>query len=209
MPSIDRIDENGAVVGQHELADDSGAGQDQHRSAAPGGDAPSWPVIGRAPRRRRAGARSPAPAPSSGGRRAPAGPAWARARSPHFTGGGVAFPPIPRSYAMKVNKKVRAQAFRMALGDLVAGGTVRVLSGAAFDEPSTKRAATILEQGRARHARCWCWWAPTRSTRSRASATWPAPGRSPSATPRCRTTSGRKSLLFTEAAVSFLEGGLS
>jgi large subunit ribosomal protein L4 len=61
-----------------------------------------------------------------------------------FTGGGVAFPPIPRSYAVKVNKKVRVQAFRMALGDLVAGGTVRVLSGATFEEPSAKRAAGIL-----------------------------------------------------------------
>ena len=27
----------------------------------------------------------------------------------HFTGGGVAFPPIPRDYAKKVNKKVRTR----------------------------------------------------------------------------------------------------
>ncbi len=56
----------------------------------------------------------------------------------------MAFPPIPRSHAVKVNKKVKAQAFRMALADLVAGGTVRVLSDTVFAEPSTKRAAAIL-----------------------------------------------------------------
>jgi large subunit ribosomal protein L4 len=64
----------------------------------------------------------------------------------HFTGGGVAFPPIPRSYKMKVNKKVKAQAYRMAFGDLVSGGTVRVLTGAEFAEPSTKRAADIISK---------------------------------------------------------------
>jgi large subunit ribosomal protein L4 len=57
----------------------------------------------------------------------------------------VAFPPIPRSYAFKVNKKVRAKAFRMALADLVQSGAVRVLAGASFDEPSTKRAAGFVE----------------------------------------------------------------
>ena len=31
-------------------------------------------------------------------------------RAPQFTGGGVAFPPIPRSYEVKVNKKVRRAA---------------------------------------------------------------------------------------------------
>ncbi|GAB4245872.1 MAG: 50S ribosomal protein L4 [Thermoleophilia bacterium] len=67
-------------------------------------------------------------------------------RVPHWTGGGVAFPPVPRDYSFKVNKKVRAKAFRMALGNLVASGAVRVLAGAEFAEPSTRRAAGILAQ---------------------------------------------------------------
>jgi 50S ribosomal protein L4, bacterial/organelle len=67
-------------------------------------------------------------------------------RVPHWTGGGVAFPPVPRSHAFKVNKKARAKAFRMALGSLVEGGGVRVLAGAEFDAPSTRRAALILQQ---------------------------------------------------------------
>src|SRR5213596_1702500 len=38
-------------------------------------------------------------------------------RAPQFTGGGVAFPPGPRSFVLKVNKKARKAAFRMALSN--------------------------------------------------------------------------------------------
>jgi large subunit ribosomal protein L4 len=65
-------------------------------------------------------------------------------RLPHWYHGGVAFPPMPRDYEIKVNKKVRAKAFRMAFGSLVEEGNVRILSGAEFGQPSTKRAAAIL-----------------------------------------------------------------
>ena len=151
MPSIDRIDENGAVVGQHELAD--ALVQDQinigllHQVV-------TAELAGH--RQGTASAKSRGEVAGTGAKQwRQKGTGRARVGSgkvSQFTGGGVAFPPIPRGYAIKVNKKVRAQAFRMALADLVAGGTVRVLSGAEFDEPSTKRAATILEQGRARQA---------------------------------------------------------
>jgi len=67
-------------------------------------------------------------------------------RVPHWTGGGVTFPPVPRDHSFKVNKKVRSKAFRMALGSLVENGTVRVLSGVEFEEPSTRRAAFILDR---------------------------------------------------------------
>ena len=125
----------------------------------------------------------------------------------HFTGGGVAFPPIPRSYAMKVNKKVKAQAYRMALGDLVAGGTVRVLAGTEFAEPSTKRAAQIISKAGID--------SPVVGARGpgrdRGAQELPQPcrhtGAHQSATLRCRTISGLSSLLLTEAAVSFLESG--
>ncbi len=143
MPTINRIDESGAVVGQHELAgglvtDQASIGLLHHvvtaelaghrqgthaaksRSEVAGTTAKQWRQKG------------------TGRARVGSG------KVSQFTGGGVAFPPIPRSYAMKVNKKARVQAYRMALGDLVAGGTVRVLTGATFEEPSTKRAAGIL-----------------------------------------------------------------
>jgi large subunit ribosomal protein L4 len=137
------MNESGAVVGQHELADAlvaeqvnigllhlvvtaelaghrQGTAAAKSRSQVSGTGAKQWRQKGTG--RARVGSGKVA----------------------QFTGGGVAFPPIPRSYAVKVNKKVRVQAFRMALGDLVAGGTVRVLSGATFEEPSAKRAAGIL-----------------------------------------------------------------
>ena len=143
MPSIDRIDEKGAVIGKHELAGSlvqdrvntgllhyvvraelaghrQGTASAKTRGEVAGTTAKQWKQKG------------------TGRARVGSG------KVSQFTGGGVAFPPIPRSYRMKVNKKVKAQAFRMALADLVVGGTVRVLAGAEFAEPSTKRAATIL-----------------------------------------------------------------
>jgi len=145
MPSIDKIDENGAIVGQQALADAllegraniglihqvvtaelaghrQGTAAAKSRSEVSGTGAKQWRQKGTG--RARVGSGKVA----------------------HFTGGGVAFPPIPRSYGTKVNKKVRAQAFRMALADLVAGGTARVLSGVSFDEPSTQRAAAIVQK---------------------------------------------------------------
>src|SRR5207244_5793026 len=50
-------------------------------------------------------------------------------RAPQFTGGGVAFPPIPRGFEVKVNRKARRSAFRGALSSHVANGTFGVLIG--------------------------------------------------------------------------------
>ena len=66
-------------------------------------------------------------------------------RAPQFTGGGVAFPPGPRSFEVKVNRKAYRSALRAALSDHAANGTVALLDDAAFaGEPSTKRAAALL-----------------------------------------------------------------
>ena len=66
-------------------------------------------------------------------------------RAPQFIGGGVAFPPQPRSYDVKVNKKAYRSALRGALSSHASEGTVAVVDGSAFDEPSTKKAASFLE----------------------------------------------------------------
>jgi large subunit ribosomal protein L4 len=207
MASIDRIDENGAVLGRHELADvlvedqinvgllhqvvtaelaghRQGTAAAKSRSEVAGTTAKQWRQKGTG--RARVGSGKVA----------------------QFTGGGVAFPPIPRSYAVKVNKKVKAQAFRMALADLVAGGTVRVLSGAAFDEPSTKRAATILSKAALERPLLVLVGADEvaalKSFRNLVGIRALTIGEA-----EVQDYVWAKSLLFTEAAVAFLEGGQS
>lgn len=66
-------------------------------------------------------------------------------RAPQWTGGGLAFPPQPRSYAGKVNRKARRAALRSALAAHAQAGTLGVLDPGGFDEPSTKAAAELLE----------------------------------------------------------------
>src|ERR671933_2698364 len=49
-------------------------------------------------------------------------------RAPQFTGGGVVFPPGPRSFDVKVNRKARRSALRGALTAHAAAGTFGVLA---------------------------------------------------------------------------------
>ena len=204
MPSIDTIDETGAVVGQRELADAlvadtinigllhqvvtaelaghrQGTAAAKTRSEVAGTTAKQWRQKGTG--RARVGSGKVA----------------------HFTGGGVAFPPIPRSYAKKVNKKVRVQAFRMALADLVAGGTVRVLQGS-FAEPSTQKAAGILSKSALDKPMLILVGAEEvaalKSFRNIAGTRVMSVGEA-----EVQDYIWAKSLLFTEAAVSFLEAG--
>jgi large subunit ribosomal protein L4 len=65
-------------------------------------------------------------------------------RAAQWTGGGLAFPPQPRSYDLKVNRKARKGALRSALSYHAGRGTVAVLDDNAFAEPSTKTAAAFL-----------------------------------------------------------------
>ena len=61
-----------------------------------------------------------------------------------MTGGGVAFPPSPRDFEVKVNRKARRSAMRGALSAHAANGTIGVLDGSGFSEPSTKAAVDLL-----------------------------------------------------------------
>jgi len=87
----------------------------------------------------------------SGGRSKPwrqKGTGRARAgstRAPQWTGGGVAFAKVPRSFDLKVNRKARRAAFRSALSHHAARGSLAVIPGSAFDEPSTRAAAELLQ----------------------------------------------------------------
>jgi large subunit ribosomal protein L4 len=65
-------------------------------------------------------------------------------RAPQFTGGGVAFPPQPRNYDVKVNRKAYRSALRGALSAHATEGTLAVVDQSAFEEPSTKKAVEFL-----------------------------------------------------------------
>ncbi len=86
----------------------------------------------------------------SGGRAKPwrqKGTGRARAgttRAPHWTGGGVAFPPTPRDFEVKVNRKTRRSALRGVLSEHAANGTFGVLEGSSFTAPSTHDAVELL-----------------------------------------------------------------
>ena len=86
----------------------------------------------------------------SGGRAKPwrqKGTGRARAgttRAPQWTGGGLAFPPTPRSFAVKVNRKARKSALRAALSTHARAGSFALIEGSAFPEPSTKAAAALI-----------------------------------------------------------------
>jgi large subunit ribosomal protein L4 len=65
-------------------------------------------------------------------------------RAPHWTGGGVAFPPTTRDFAVKVNRKARRSALRGVLTQHASGGTFGLLDGSGFSEPSTRKAVELL-----------------------------------------------------------------
>ena len=65
-------------------------------------------------------------------------------RNPHYTHGGVAFAPKPRTYPFSVNKKVRKLAIRSALSQKAADEAVVVVDGIKMDEPKTKSFKAFL-----------------------------------------------------------------
>jgi large subunit ribosomal protein L4 len=65
-------------------------------------------------------------------------------RAPQWTGGGVAFPPTPRDFEVKVNRKARRSALRAVLSQHAADGTFGLLDGTGFSEPSTRAAADLV-----------------------------------------------------------------
>jgi large subunit ribosomal protein L4 len=67
-------------------------------------------------------------------------------RAPHWTGGGLAFPPTMRSFEVKVNRKVARAALRSALAAHAGEGTLGLVDGGAWTNPSTREAAALLAE---------------------------------------------------------------
>ena len=110
-------------------------------------------------RREEPRASSPAAAPSRGARRAPGAPAQGTIRAPQFTGGGVAFPPSPRDFEVKVNRKARRAALR--------GGALEPRRQRDRSRSSTATPSTSLRRRRPRRSST----AGARSARSSSSRT--------------------------------------
>ncbi|TVP86627.1 MAG: 50S ribosomal protein L4 [Acholeplasmataceae bacterium] len=66
-------------------------------------------------------------------------------RSPLWRGGGVTFGPTPRSYAVKMNQKVRQLALRSALSYHAANGQMKVIEALNITEPKTKVFGQMLK----------------------------------------------------------------
>lgn len=65
-------------------------------------------------------------------------------RAPHFSGGGVALGPKPRSYRQKTPKKMVQLALRSALSDRAMEGRIVVVDSWPWETPKTKDAIAAL-----------------------------------------------------------------
>lgn len=66
-------------------------------------------------------------------------------RAPQWTKGGVVFAPKPRDFSKKLNKKMKAQAFRSALSYKVANNELVIVDEIKLEAPKTKLVADILK----------------------------------------------------------------
>lgn len=66
-------------------------------------------------------------------------------RAPQWIKGGVVFAPKPRDFSKKINKKMKAQAFRSAISYKANNGELTVVDKIALEAPKTKLVAQILK----------------------------------------------------------------
>lgn len=67
-------------------------------------------------------------------------------RAVQWRGGGLAFPPSPKSWRVRVPKRVRALARRSAYNSRAEAGRVAVIEGFDFDVPKTRRLVRLLDR---------------------------------------------------------------
>ena len=65
-------------------------------------------------------------------------------KGPHMIGGGVVHGPVPRNYAQRTPKKMKAAALRGALSDRARAGRIHVIDALVTQTPSTKAAKDAL-----------------------------------------------------------------
>lgn len=74
-------------------------------------------------------------------------------KSPIFRGGGRVFGPEPRSYAIKLNKKVSRLARRSAVSDFYKNNNLIVVEDFSFDQPKTKEYLNVLNNLQVQHGK--------------------------------------------------------
>ncbi|MFT8356389.1 50S ribosomal protein L4 [Bifidobacterium aquikefiri] len=67
-------------------------------------------------------------------------------RSPQWAGGAIVHGPVPRDYAQRTPKKMKAAALRYMLSDRANAGRVHIVDFGISDAPSTKTANAVLLQ---------------------------------------------------------------
>ncbi len=70
-------------------------------------------------------------------------------RAPQWIKGGVVFAPKPRDFSKKLNKKMRAQAFRSAISYKIANNELVIVDEIVLEQPKTKLVAQILKNFKA------------------------------------------------------------
>ncbi|MDZ7771453.1 MAG: 50S ribosomal protein L4 [Balneolaceae bacterium] len=66
-------------------------------------------------------------------------------RSPLLKGGGTVFGPSPRSYTVKMTRKMRQLARKSALTVKAEAGEIRIIEDFQLDEPRTRKVADLLK----------------------------------------------------------------
>lgn len=149
MPTVDVYNNNSDVIGQLELRDDIfGVSVNTHVLHEV--------VLYQLAKRRAGTAKTKGRSDVRGGGKKPwrqKGSGRARAgtsRSPIWRGGGTIHGPQPRSYEMRVPKKVRSLALKMALSQKVIDREFKVLDDFKLQQIKTKEFASILDRFQAR-----------------------------------------------------------
>jgi len=73
-------------------------------------------------------------------------------KGPHWTGGGVAFGPHPRSYRQDMPKSMRAAAVRSALSAKAGAGELVLIEEVKLEAPSTKQINQLLTTVAGKHS---------------------------------------------------------
>ena len=143
MPSIELLNQNGKKVGNLDLADEIFA-VEEHQQAV------YDTIIAELAGRRQGTQKAKTRTEVSGGGKKPwrqKGTGRARQgsiRAPQWRGGGVVFAPTPRTYKMKVNKKVVKLAMKCALSEKIRENAFIAVDKIELDSFKTKGLVEVL-----------------------------------------------------------------